>query len=124
MTDLTVRIDGLELAADWLDVNPGTRRAIDAALPLTGDAARWGDELYFGTDVEAPAEETAVEVPVGTLAYWPAGNAVCLFWGPTPASTGASPRAASPVSPFARLDDAAPLAGLDGAARVELDRSP
>lgn len=124
MTDLTVRVDDLELSAGWLDVNPETRRAIDAALPLAGDAARWGDELYFGTDLEVPAEETAVEVPVGTIAYWPAGNAVCLFWGPTPASTGAAPRAASPVTPVARLDDAAGLDGLDGAARVEIRRSP
>lgn len=124
MPDITVRVEDLELSARWIEANPETRRAIGAALPLAGDAARWGDELYFGTDVDVPAEETALEVPVGTLAYWPEGNAVCIFWGATPASTTDTPRAASPVSPIAHLDDPTPLDGVDGAARVEIDRVP
>jgi hypothetical protein len=116
-SDLVVTIDGTDVTATWADESPETRRALADALPLSGEATRWGDELYFGVPVDVPAEPNArAEVEVGTIAYWPQGPALCLFWGPTPASTGAEPRAASPVNVVARLDDIAPLSGLpDGA---------
>lgn len=104
MSDLRVFVDGTELAAEWTDEAPETRAAIERALPLEGDAARWGEELYFRTDVDVGAESARAEVEPGTLAYWPQGNAVCLFWGPTPASVDETPRAASPVNVFARAD--------------------
>lgn len=104
MSDLRVIVDGTELAAEWTDEAPETRAAIERALPLEGDAARWGEELYFRTAVDVSAESARAEVEPGTLAYWPQGNAVCLFWGPTPASVDETPRAASPVNVFARVD--------------------
>jgi hypothetical protein len=58
---------------------------------------------------------------VGTVAYWPQGNALCLFWGPTPASEGEEPRAASPVNVVARLRDVSGLAAVDGGARVRVE---
>lgn len=122
MADLRVAVGDLTLEADWTDENPETRRAVEDALPLEGDAARWGEELYFETPVDVPAEDARAEVPVGALAYWPAGNAVCLFWGPTPAGEGEQPRAASPVNVFARLVDTAGLAEIDGGARVRVER--
>lgn len=122
MADLRVTVDGLTLDADWTDENPETRRAVEAALPLAGDAARWGEELYFETPVDVPAEDARAEVPVGALAYWPNGNAICLFWGPTPASDGGEPRAASPVNVFARLADPSALAAVDGDAHVRIER--
>ncbi|MFC7132870.1 MULTISPECIES: cyclophilin-like fold protein [Salinibaculum] len=121
MTDLTVTVDGHELAASWTDENPETRDAIADALPVEGDAARWGDELYFSIPVDVPPENAQEEVPVGAVAYWPQGDALCLFWGPTPASQGEEPRAAGPVSVVARLDDVTPLADLDGGATVRVD---
>nr|MBP6333007.1 hypothetical protein [Aminivibrio sp.] len=33
---------------------------------------------------------------IGDVALWPAGNALCIFFGPTPASSGDEPRMASP----------------------------
>lgn len=121
MTDLRVTVGDRELDASWTDENPTTRDAIADALPLEGDAARWGDELYFRTPVDVPAEDAREEVPVGSLAYWPQGNAVCLFWGPTPASEGEEPRAASPVNVFAQVEDASALKELDGGATVRID---
>jgi hypothetical protein len=41
---------------------------------------------------------------VGELAYWPVGAALCIFFGPTPASTGSAPRAYSNVNPFGYID--------------------
>lgn len=120
MTDLRVVVDDHELAATWADGNPETRAAVADALPIAGDAARWGDELYVETDVDVRAEETRTAVPVGTVAYWPQGNAICVFWGPTPASRGDEPRAASPVAVVAELRDATPLEGVEGGASLRI----
>jgi hypothetical protein len=117
MSEFVVTVDGTEMDATWLDESPETRRAIADALPIDGQATRWGDELYFRIPVDVDAEPTArAEVEPGTIAYWPSGNALCLFWGPTPASAGTEPRAASPVNVVARIDDPSPLSDLpDGA---------
>ncbi|MFC4360388.1 cyclophilin-like family protein [Halobium salinum] len=122
-TDFLVDVDDLALDATWTDAEPALRDAVSAALPVEGDAARWGEELYVRTGIDAPVEDGVREVPVGALAYWPAGRAVCLFWGPTPASDGAVPVAASPVGVFATVDDVSGLDDLDGGARLRLRRS-
>lgn len=122
MSDLTVTVGDRELTATWTDTNPETREALADALPLAGEATRWGEELYFTTPVDVPPEDTRTAVPVGTLAYWPQGNALCLFWGETPASRDGEPRAASPVAVVATLDDVAPLETLDGDAPVRVER--
>ncbi|MFB6352677.1 MAG: cyclophilin-like family protein [Halobacteriales archaeon] len=121
MTDLRLRVDAAELTATWTSDNPETQAAIEAALPLSGEAARWGDELYFETPVDVPAEDAQVEVPVGAVGYWPQGNALCLFWGPTPASADEEPRAASPVNVVAVVDDVSALDGLSGGAKVVVE---
>ncbi|MDZ7701127.1 MAG: cyclophilin-like family protein [Halobacteriales archaeon] len=122
MSDIRITVDGLELTASWVDENPETRAAVEAALPLSGEAARWGDELYFSTPVDVPAEDAGAEVPVGAVAYWPQGNALCLFWGPTPASVGDEPRAASPVNVVALLDDPTLLESAGQSASVTVER--
>lgn len=121
MANLTVTVGDRTLDATWTDENPRTRDAVADALPLAGGASRWGDELYVRYEVDVPPENTRERVAVGTLAYWPQGNAVCLFWGPTPASDGDEPRAASPVNAFARVEDVSPLQDIDGGARLRLD---
>ena len=121
MTDLRIRVDDVELTATWTDANPETRAAVEAALPLSGEAARWGDELYFRVPVDVPAEDARAEVPVGAVAYWPKGDALCLFWGPTPASRGDEPRAASPVNVVATIDDVGSLEALSGGATVTVE---
>jgi len=76
------------------------------ALPLQGRVNRWGDEIYFEIPVEVPlAADARADLVIGELAYWPPGQAFCIFWGPTPASLGAEPRAASPVNVFGKVDD-------------------
>ena len=122
MADLRVTVDEIDLEATWTDDAPETRTALEAVLPLAGDATRWGDELYFSVPVDVASENASADVPEGAIAYWPTGNALCLFWGPTPASRGEEPRAASPVNVVARLTDVAPLANLEGGARVTLER--
>lgn len=122
MADLQLSVDGRELAAEWTDACPETRRELEAALPLSGTAGRWGDELYFPVPVTVGPENAREVVPVGAVAYWPQGSALCLFWGRTPASQDDQPRAASPVNVVAVIDDVAPLVGLEGGATVRVDR--
>ena len=50
---------------------------------------------------------------MGDVGYWPQGEALCLFFGPTPASTDERPRAASPVTVVGRIS-----AGLEDVGRV------
>ena len=88
-----------------------------AALPLTGVASRWGDEIYFAIPVHQPeAPDARQDMQVGELAYWPVGTAFCIFFGPTPASTGVAPRAYSNVNSFGTVegDTAALEAVRDG----------
>ena len=94
---------GEALAEVQEDRNPKTARAILAVLPFESEASRWGDEVYFKVPVEVGPENTQEEVEVGDLAYWPQGPALCIFFGPTPASDGDTPRAASAVNVFGRI---------------------
>jgi hypothetical protein len=81
-----------------------TAQAVWEALPITARANTWGDEVYFAIPVEADLEPDArAEVSVGELGYWPTGNAFCIFFGPTPASRGDTPVAASPVNILGRV---------------------
>ncbi len=81
-----------------------TARAVWGALPIEARAMTWGDEVYFGIPVDADLEPDArAEMAVGELGYWPPGNAFCIFFGPTPASNGDAPVAASPVNVLGRV---------------------
>lgn len=81
-----------------------TAKKIEDALPIEGQANTWGDEIYFSIPVEAKAESDASpEVEIGDIAYWPPGNAFCIFFGMTPASSGNQIRAASDVNIVGKL---------------------
>ena len=102
-----------------------TARLLWDALPLDGKANRWGDEIYFAIPVDADEEPHAVAgVEVGTIAFWPPGNAFCIFWGPTPASRGAQPMAASPVNVLGKIHgDATQFGRVASGARVRLEKT-
>lgn len=76
--------------------------AVYQALPITASVNTWGQEVYFETPVDCPlAKDGRTDMDVGELGYWPTGKAVCIFFGPTPASTkDGRPRAASKVNPI------------------------
>ena len=59
---------------------------------------------------------------IGEFGYWPVGRAFCIFFGPTPVSTGENPRAASPVNPIGRLlEDPAPLRKVKSGAGILIE---
>jgi hypothetical protein len=75
-----------------------------AALPVEAPASTWGDEIYFGTPVDAEEEDAREVVDMGAVGYWPPGAALCLFFGPTPASRGDEIRPASAVNVLGRME--------------------
>ena len=84
--------------------NTETAKKIYNALPLTGMANRWGQEIYFSIPVYLEEEKDSKEVVgMGDVAYWPTGNCFCIFFGKTPASKGNEPRAASKVNVFGKV---------------------
>jgi len=107
------------------ELNEGpTAEKIWQALPIEAKANTWGDEIYFGIPVRAEEEPGAKEdVEVGQLGYWPPGNAFCIFFGPTPASSGGTPRAAGPVNLLGRvLGDAKELRKVRDGETLRLER--
>ena len=105
-----------------------TAQMIWESLPITGRANTWGDEIYFEIPVRAEQSPDArADVEVGELGYWPVGRAFCIFFGPTPASSGdhprgpSHPRAASPVNVVGRvLGDATAFRQVSAGAAVTL----
>ena len=63
--------------------SPLTVDNLAKALPFEGRAARWKEEVYFETPVKMGTEKAKGKVEVGTIAYWPMGSALCIFYGPT-----------------------------------------
>jgi uncharacterized protein len=91
-----------------------TAEALWEVLPIESRASLWGEEIYFPISLSSEGEPDArEEVEVGTVAYWPPGDALCLFFGPTPASTGERPRAASPVTVVGKV-----ASGIEDCRRV------
>lgn len=119
-TRIVLTVGNLTLAARLNDTP--TAQAIVAQLPIEGSANVWGQEIYFPIPVQATeAPDAREEVAVGTLAYWPPGNAFCIFYGPTPVSRGATPRAYSPVNVVGEvLDDCAPLRAVRSGTPVRI----
>ncbi len=94
------------------------------ALPVEASANTWGDEIYFRVAVQVDEEDGASDVVnMGALGYWPPGQALCLFFGPTPASRGDEIRAASAVNVIGSIEgDATVLKHVESGARVVVSR--
>ena len=63
--------------------SPVTVDALANALPFEGRAARWKEEIYFETPARLGSEKAKSKVEIGSMAYWPMGSALCIFYGPT-----------------------------------------
>lgn len=74
-----------------------TVQGLSGILPLEAKVKRWGDEIYFEIGHELPEGPTTTGVKAGDVAYWPEGRCLCVFFGPTPASSDGNPVPASPV---------------------------
>jgi len=96
-----ILIQAGEISATGTLNDSETALAIWSALPLSGVAKRWGQEVYFEIPLSLEQSVDArEEMAVGELAYWPPGSAFCIFFGETPASIEGEPRAYSACNPF------------------------
>jgi uncharacterized protein len=94
-----IRITSGDITAEAELNDHPTAQAVWDALPITARVMTWGDEVYFELPVTAGSEPDArAKMDVGELGYWPTGKAFRIFFGPTPASVGDQPVAASPVN--------------------------
>jgi uncharacterized protein len=85
--------------------SPKTFQAIIENLPVEINITKWGDELYTErTKISANEENAKREVDYLDVAYWPEGNALCLFYGPTPISKDGQILAYSPVNIVGRIN--------------------
>ncbi|ADG13879.1 protein of unknown function DUF369 [Methanocaldococcus infernus ME] len=88
MKRIKIKFKDFEIEAElYEELAPKTVRKILEGLPIKGIVNRWGDEIYFETEVIVDEEENSKEVvELGDIAYWIPGRAICLFFGKTPIS--------------------------------------
>jgi hypothetical protein len=60
---------------------PRTVDMIVRKLPIEGRAALWKEEVYFETSIKMGEEKAKSTVEKGTIAFWPMGSAICIFYG-------------------------------------------
>lgn len=83
---------------------PKTVHAILEKLPIKVKINRWGDELYTDPMPVKVEEENAKSlVNLLDVAYWPQGQGLCLFFGPTPISKGNEIKPYSPVNVIGKI---------------------
>jgi len=123
MEEITITAGDITVQAQ-LNESETARRILDI-LPVEGKANVWGDEIYFGIPLELPqAPDAREEMAIGELGYWPQGNAFCIFFGPTPVSTGDAPKAYSPVNVFGSIiGDATAFKAVADGSIVRVSRS-
>jgi hypothetical protein len=62
---------------------PRTVDMIVRKLPIEGRTAIWKEEVYFEISVKMGEEKAKSTVEKGTIAFWPMGSAICVFYGET-----------------------------------------
>ena len=116
-----IKIASFKVMAEFYDT--GTAKAIWQALPVSGKASLWGNEIYFTIPVRIDLEEGKDIVECGDLGYSPPGNAFCIFFGKTPASLSEEIRPASAVSVFGRvLGDVSGLKGIKSGEMIVVEK--
>jgi len=60
---------------------PRTIDTIVRKLPMEGRVALWKEEIYFEIPIKMGEEKAKPTVESGTIAFWPMGSALCVFFG-------------------------------------------
>ena len=101
-----------------------TASEVYAALPVESPVNLWGEEFYFKLAGVKDYRETAtIQVKVGDVAFWGAGQVVAIFFGRTPMSMGQDPVPADRVNIIGRIiGDASMLRRAMDAPTIRIDR--
>jgi hypothetical protein len=88
-------------------LSPKTFNAILDNLPVEVIINKWGEERYTDRTPIVVEQEHNAKTDVNELdvAYWPEGNALCLFYGPTPISKNGKIQAYSHVNIVGKIID-------------------
>jgi uncharacterized protein len=100
---MVIEINGTPFEVELYD--GAAVRDLQKSLPQQISMSRWGDEFYgsLAKKVNCAGDPRRDVFAVGEVALWPDGNALCIFFGPTPASRGEEPRMASPGVALGKL---------------------
>ncbi|MGB4224416.1 MAG: cyclophilin-like fold protein, partial [Syntrophorhabdus sp.] len=100
-------------------------QAVAKVLPIDARANVWGDEFYFTIPLTMSLDETSTtSIKVGDIGFWPPGNALAIFFGPTPMSTGSDPVPASEVNLVGKIiGDATVLRKAKGTSRIKIEKT-
>lgn len=122
MRKIKMIIGGIEITAELFETP--TAEAIYEKLPFSSTARTWGEEVYFDTPVRAENEADArAVVEAGELAFWLAGNAIAIGFGPTPVSEGDEIRLASPCNIWGRaVEDVRRLSPVKDGEPITVER--
>lgn len=94
---------------------PRTVDAITKILPVEGRAALWKDEVYFELPLKMGDEKAKPKVEKGTIAFWPMGNALCVFFGES--------QPYSPVNIVGKVtDNLATFAAVKSGTRIKVEK--
>ncbi len=84
MARILIKAKKVEMAAGLNE--SATAKKLWETLPIESRARLWGKEVYFEVPIHMDADDAQAKVPSGTVAFWPDGDCLCLFYGQTPAS--------------------------------------
>lgn len=88
------------------DKSPKTVKSFVDKLPFSVGINLWGEEIYTDkTPVNVTEENAQPLVELNDVAYWPIGQAICLFFGPTPIGKKGEIKPYSPVNVIGRIQN-------------------
>ena len=86
------------------ELAPNTVSSFLKCLPLDVKINSWGEELYTNeTPIAVDMENAKSLVDLMDVGYWPAGKAICLFFGPTPIGKKDEIKPYSPVNVIGKI---------------------
>lgn len=118
---IRININEIELEGELNGDNPDASNNIYSVLPLNSKIRTWGDEIYFPIPTDLFLVDTTTHVEVGDIAYWEGGTALCIFFGPTPKSTGDQPVPISPVGLLGRVKKPEKLKGVKEGQNIHVE---
>ena len=102
--DLTIEFKNQAFTINALLNQTETAKSFVDILPINSPINLWGEEIYFPVDLYLDNELPQETVDIGDIAYWPPGNAFCIFFGETPASVDGNIKPASAVTVIGILE--------------------